>query len=220
MTPDLPPPPRAVLLDWDNTLVDTWPVIHDAMNVTLTAMGRRRWSFEETRRRVRRAMDEAFPDLFGDRWQEARDVFYRRFRSIHLDRLETRPGAADLLAALSRRGVYLGVVSNKRGENLRREAAHLGWETYFGRLVGAADAARDKPAPEVVELALSGSGIQPGEHVWLVGDTEIDLECAHNARCVPVLLRETPPKPEEFGEFGPKLHFRGCQELTALVLRL
>jgi phosphoglycolate phosphatase len=24
--------PRAILFDWDNTLVDTWPLIHTAMN--------------------------------------------------------------------------------------------------------------------------------------------------------------------------------------------
>ena len=32
--------PQAALFDWDNTLVDTWPVIHEAMNTTLSAMGR------------------------------------------------------------------------------------------------------------------------------------------------------------------------------------
>ena len=30
-----PPPPRAILFDWDNTLADNWAAIHGAMNVTL-----------------------------------------------------------------------------------------------------------------------------------------------------------------------------------------
>ncbi len=219
MTPELAAP-RAILLDWDNTLVDTWPVIHDAMNTALAAMNQPAWSFDETRQRVRRSMREAFPELFGEKWETARDVFYDRFRAIHLARLETRPGAQEMLDALSNRGLYLGVVSNKRGEHLRSEVAHLGWEAYFGRLVGATDAVRDKPAPEVVELALAGSGVTAGEEVWLIGDTGIDLECAHKSRCVPVLLRTSPPQPGEFGEFAPKLHFRDCEALTALVLRL
>ena len=29
--------PRAAIFDWDNTLVDTWPVIHESMNATLYA---------------------------------------------------------------------------------------------------------------------------------------------------------------------------------------
>ena len=48
--------PRAVLFDWDNTLVDTWATIHDAMNTTLTAMGHPTWTFDETRQRVRKAL--------------------------------------------------------------------------------------------------------------------------------------------------------------------
>ncbi len=219
MTPEMAAP-RAVLLDWDNTLVDTWPVIHDAMNVTLAAMEQPAWSFDETRQRVRRSMSEAFPELFGEKWETARDVFYHRFRAIHLEKLVTLPGAREMLDALSKRGFYLGVVSNKRGDNLRREVAHLGWEAYFGRLVGASDAVRDKPAPEAVELALAGSGVAAGEQVWFIGDTGIDLECAHKSRCVPILLRKSPPQPGEFDEFAPKLHFRDCKALTALALRL
>jgi phosphoglycolate phosphatase len=29
--------PRAILFDWDNTLVDTWPTILDALNTTFEA---------------------------------------------------------------------------------------------------------------------------------------------------------------------------------------
>ena len=32
-------PPKAVLFDWDNTLVDTWPCIGRATNITLETMG-------------------------------------------------------------------------------------------------------------------------------------------------------------------------------------
>src|SRR4029079_2421978 len=37
-------PPRAVLFDWDNTLVDNWATITEAFNATLTAMGHRPWT--------------------------------------------------------------------------------------------------------------------------------------------------------------------------------
>ena len=58
--------PRAFLFDWDNTLVDSWPIIHDALNVTLTAFGKEPWSLDETRSRVRKSMRDSFPKLFGD----------------------------------------------------------------------------------------------------------------------------------------------------------
>jgi len=209
--------PRAVLFDWDNTLVDTWPVIHEAMNTTLGHMGHPLWSPDETRERVRRSLREAFPDMFGARWEEARDVFYARFREIHLERLAVQPGAEDLLRVLAQRRVYLGVVSNKMGDHLRREAQHLGWSGHFARLVGATDAERDKPAAAPVHLALEGSGIPAGDSVWFVGDTEIDMECAHNAGCVPILVRNPPPGAGEFEKYMPLAHFSGCAALAALV---
>ena len=212
--------PKAIVFDWDNTLVDTWGVIHDAMNVTLTTFGLAPWTLEETRTRVRRSMRDAFPEMFGERWREAGDCFYARYTAVHLEKLVPCPGAEDMLGTLSRSGIYLGVVSNKLGKYLREEAEYLDWARYFGKIVGALDAPRDKPAADVVDLALEGSGIARGPEVWLAGDTEIDLECAHNAGCVPVLLRPSSPNPGEFNDFPPRSYVPDCQALCKLVLNL
>ena len=151
------PRPRAILFDWDNTLVDSWGVIHGAINATQLAMGHVPWTFEETRAKVRASARDAFPKMFGDRWEEAQKIFYETFQTTHLERLREMPGAGDLLTALSDAGVYLGVVSNKQGRYLRAEAEHLGWSRHFGQLVGATDAPRDKPAVDPVDMALAGS---------------------------------------------------------------
>jgi phosphoglycolate phosphatase len=187
------------------------------MNTTLRAMAHPEWTFAETQERVRRSLREAFPEMFGERWEDARKIFYARFREIHLELLATCAGAGEAVAELADCGVYLGVVSNKSGEHLRREAAHLGWDRYFGRIVGATDAARDKPAVEPVRMALAGSGVELGPDVWFVGDTGIDMECARNACLFPVLVREAPPQPGEFDGNAPRLHFHSCSGLAALV---
>lgn len=215
-----PKRPSAIIFDWDNTLVDTWPVIHDSMNTTLAQMGSPLWSIDETKERVRRSLREAFPDLFGDRWEIARDIFYERFRKIHLERLAVLDGAENLLKSFHEKDIYMGVVSNKSGENLRREADHLGWSRYFGQIVGAMDAKKDKPALEPVTMALAGSNIEPGTDVWFVGDTKIDMECAYNSGCLPILIRNLPPKSEEFGEFMPEMHFSSCDMLRTLASKL
>jgi phosphoglycolate phosphatase len=188
--------PRALLFDWDNTLIDSWA-------------------------RVRASARDSFPRLFGDKAPEATEVFYRTFEADHLVNLRAREGAGRMLRGLARENdVYLAVVSNKQGYLLRREAAHLQWEDYFDRLVGATDAPRDKPAPEAVELALEGSGLGPGPEVWLVGDTDIDLLCAVNSGCLPVLLRPAPPGRDEFREAPPKLHVASCEDLLNVVRAL
>ncbi len=213
-----PSRPRALLFDWDNTLVDTWPAIHHALNVTLTAMGRPAWSYEETKLRVRASARDSFPALFGARAEEAMEIFYGSFEASHLEQLRERDGASELLRGLTAAGRYwMGVVSNKRGDILRREAEHLAWNGYFGRIVGATDAARDKPAVEPVELALEGSGVPRGGEVWFVGDTDIDMLCAANTGCVSVLLRPEPPGDGEFGDNCPRIHVKCCAALAELL---
>jgi phosphoglycolate phosphatase-like HAD superfamily hydrolase len=65
--------------------------------------------------------------------------------------------------------------------NLHKEVAKLEWAGFFDVVIGAQDAARDKPAADPVLLALKDSGIAPSSEVWLVGDSVTDLECAKNA---------------------------------------
>lgn len=210
--------PRALLFDWDNTVVDTWQVIHHALSATFGAMGHAPWSLAETRRRVRASARDAFPALFGERAEEAMAIFYKTYEADHLNRLRERSGAGDMLSRLAESGYLLGVVSNKKGYLLRREAAHLGWAGLFYRVVGAGDAAQDKPAVEPVEMALEGSGLSRGPGIWFVGDTDIDMLCAVNAGCLPVLLRPEPPAAAEFGDAVPRRHVESCTALASLLV--
>ena len=206
--------PRAILFDWDNTLVDSWGTIHHALTATFTAMGHEPWSLIETKQRVRHSLRTSFPGLFGTRWQEAQRVYLDSFTAIHLERLTALEGAVALIEALRARALYLAVVSNKTGAILRREAEHLGWTGHFSRLVGAGDATADKPAAAAIALALQGSGIAPGEAVWYVGDTALDMECAANAGCVGVLLGTPDTEDAGLDRFPPALRFTACAALA------
>ncbi len=204
--------PRAIVFDWDNTLVDSWGTIHDALNFLMAAMDKPPWTIEETRERVRLSLREAFPAIFGDRWEEARQIYLDRFQAIHLARLTPLPGREAMLRLLAENGIYLSLVSNKTGDVLRREVEHLGWTALFGKIVGAGDAPSDKPHPAPVAMALRPSGIAPGDDVWFVGDTAVDMECALAAGCIPVLLGEAEPV-GEFAQFAPALTAADCAAL-------
>jgi phosphoglycolate phosphatase len=196
--------PRAIIFDWDNTLVDSWGTIHDALNFLMAAMEKPLWTIEETRERVRLSLRDAFPAIFGERWEEARQIYMDRFRAIHLERLMPLPGRDAMLHTLAADGHYLAIVSNKTGAVLRAEAEHIGWSSLFGSIVGAGDAHTDKPHCAPVKLALKPSGISPGPDVWFVGDTAVDMECAIVAGCIPVLLGVV-ESDDEFARFPPAL---------------
>jgi phosphoglycolate phosphatase len=208
----MPPKPRAILFDWDNTLVDTWPCIGKATNITLQAMGRDPWTESEIRERVAGSLRDTFPKIYGDRWDEARRIYYRAFEQVHLEMLAVLPGAVDILNTARARGLYLAVVSNKTGKYLRAEADHLGWTPWFRKLVGAQDAARDKPALDPVHLSLDGANVPLGPEVWFVGDAGIDVECGRAGGCTTVLVRG-----ESYDGPLPDVHVPDCGALLRVL---
>jgi len=179
--------PSAILWDWDNTLVDGWAAIEAGLNAAFLAFGMPAWGRAQVLGNVRKSLRESFPPLFGPEWERARDIFYAEVRARHLSVLDPMPGAAAALAAAGRIAPQ-AVVSNKQGPLLRAEAAHLGWEAHFGALVGAGDAARDKPDAAPLLMALARIGVAPSDRVWYVGDTALDMQAARAAGCRAVLL--------------------------------
>ena len=119
--------PRAVLFDWDNTLVNTWPTIVECYNNTFTALGLPLWTTQEVKDRAHGSLRDHFPKLFGERAGEAEKVFYETFSRIHLERLEPLPGAADLTRVA---GIEEQQVPGQR-HHLQRVLARAGGKQQF-----------------------------------------------------------------------------------------
>lgn len=200
--------PRAIIFDWDNTLVDSWGAIGEAINHTRALFGLQTWSHDEILTHCTRSARESFPDWFGDRWQEAWTEYYATFDKVRKRLgLTEANGASDLLRWLKAHDIPALVVSNKSGDYLRQEAAQLEWNSYFASLVGAHDAPRDKPAREHADRALILAGLEGGSDVWFIGDSEADIACARNAECTPVLIGEA----DRAKALGVALFFRDCR---------
>lgn len=183
--------PKAIIFDWDNTLVDTWPLIHSAIDETMVKMGKEPWGMQKVKENVHKSMRESFPAIFGNDWEKAGQIYKDHYHQNHLEKLVLLPNALELLNKIESLKITAFVVSNKVGATLRKEADHLGIKDKFFSLIGAHDAKEDKPSKKVVELALEGSDLDPRkDHIWFVGDSFIDIECALNSGCQPVLFHE------------------------------
>lgn len=182
------PKPKAVIFDWDNTLVDTWPIIHIALDTTLEKMGREKWGLEKVKNTVHKSLRESFPEIFGNEWEKAGEIYKTNYRSINLDKLRLLSKSLELVSFLEDEAITQFVVSNKMGPTLRMEVAKAGLEKKFFATVGSFDAASDKPSKDPVDLALLGSDLDPKkDEIWFIGDTIADIECAYNSGCRPIL---------------------------------
>jgi phosphoglycolate phosphatase len=204
--------PSVLLYDWDNTLVDGWAGITAALNAAFQEFGKPLWTADDTKNRVRVSLRESFPVMFGDRWEHARDVFYNTLTERHLQHVAPMPGVPDVLVAGE--AWPQGVVSNKAGVFLRREVVHLEWSRFFGPVVGAGDAAADKPDPAPIHMALNQLGLAANTSVWYMGDTALDMQAAKAAGVTAVLIGDA-------GHDGgveraaPHIHFNDAYDLCA-----
>ncbi len=114
------------------------------------------------------------------------------------------PEVAETLAALRRRGLRLGVVSNW-DPGLEHLLARLDLRAVFSVIIGSADVGVAKPDPRIFRLATEALGVAP-EQTLHVGDLyDYDIVGARTAGLIPVLVeRHTqrgsvfPPAPASY----------------------
>ena len=171
--------------------------------------------------RIKASLRDGFPLLFGERWREAIGIYRTAFEHAHLTSLREMPAAGAMLTGLR----DCRTLSRGRSATRRDAICASRPRILAGRAISDASSERriaetDKPTVAPVEMALAGSGLRRGADVWFVGDADIDMACAVNAGCTPVLLRERAPEADEFVSARPLGHVQNCAGLADLVAQL
>jgi phosphoglycolate phosphatase len=183
---------RSVIFDLDGTILDTIWDIARAMNAVLQARGydtspadeyRRRvgWGLSETVRRSLPPDDAADPDIVRAIAGEFK-VF------LHNDPVQDTvayPGIPELLRDLADAGVALLVHTNKPHTIAQAVITAIFPDIPFAEVLGQRDDVPPKPDPAGALQILARAGRTP-DGCWFVGDSEVDIETARNAGCVPV----------------------------------
>lgn len=174
---------RAVIFDWDGTLLDSTHHIVGALLGACRDLGLREPSREEAGwvigLSLQAALYKLVPDLTGDQAEH----FVERYKS-HFMRLQSDmtlfDGQAVLLRDLHAQGVVLGVATGKTRLGLDRSIQLLGLQGIF-QATRTADEARGKPDPDMLEQLLFELALAP-ESVLMVGDTTHDVLMARAAQ--------------------------------------
>jgi len=99
----------------------------------------------------------------------------------------TRPGTAEGLETLRRKGLLVAVISNADG-TVERLLAEAGLREHLEFVVDSGVVGIEKPDPRIFAIALERSGIAPRD-AWYVGDMyPVDVVGARGAGLEPVLL--------------------------------
>jgi phosphoglycolate phosphatase/AHBA synthesis associated protein len=172
--------PRAVLFDMDGVLVRS----NEVWFSVLEEAGRRFRGRPVTREEFLPTFGQGtLADLtvFGLRCtRQELDAFYEVEFARRLDQLWVNPEARPLLEALAGRSVGRAVVTNTAGALALAILERAGLAELLPVRATSDLVAHAKPAPDLVDLALQGLGLQPGE-AWMVGDSAYDRLAARAA---------------------------------------
>ena len=182
------------IFDLDGTLLDTLGDLAASVNFALRTHGMPEHSIDDVRRfvgnGVRRLMERAVPDGANNPHFAAAFATFREYYMHHsLDTTRPYEGILETLATLRERGCRLAVVSNKMRKATEELCRHFFPDT-IEVAIGEDEAAgiRKKPAPDTVFAALNSLHLTKESAVY-VGDSDVDIETAHNAGipCISVL---------------------------------
>ncbi len=182
---------KTVIFDLDGTLLDTLDDLMNAVNFAL-----REFSFpERTREEIRsfigngvvKLMERSTPDSTDPVTQEKCLAVFRKYYLEHMaDNTAPYKGIIPLLEKLKSEGIDTAVVSNKL------HSAVVGLcEDYFPSLIeiplGVSEENERKPSPLNVYRAMELLSSDK-ENTIYVGDSNVDVETAHNAslKCIGV----------------------------------
>jgi len=184
---------RAVLSDWDGTLLDSAEATFRSYQKLFGSFG---IAFDRAR----------FAETYSPDW-------YRTYAAVALARehwtaADSRwlelyaaeepsliSGAVEAVALVRGAGLAIGLVTSGSRKRVESDLGKLGAASLFDVLVCSEDAAHKKPHPDPLNRALARLGIGP-EHAACVGDSPEDIQMARAAGVFSVAIAGAFPNRE------------------------
>ncbi|PWC33005.1 phosphoglycolate phosphatase [Azospirillum sp. TSO35-2] len=192
----MPFPFSALVFDLDGTLIDSAPDMTRVLNRTLAEFDRPPLTEAQVRTMVgdgsAMLVRQAFAASGAPLTDDAVEPVLRHYLDTYYDddeRPVLYPDVAETLAALSDRGVRLGLCTNKPERITRKLLGLLGLEPLFGAVAGGDTLPVKKPDGRHLTWVLDRLGVagdQAAQHAAMIGDNANDVKAARAAG-VPVV---------------------------------
>lgn len=181
-----------ILFDWDNTLAESRTCLVATVNEILKKYNLPDWEHQKSRRDPNLSFRDNFPNVFGaEKAKKAYQEYAELYKKNVVHMLTSFPKVKETLEFLKARGKKIIILTNKDRKLLDFELPLLFEKSLFDRIVAGHEAEKDKPSPEQAWYALK-NWLKPEdfspEKVWIVGDSDMDSDCALAAKACPIRI--------------------------------
>lgn len=208
--------PSAIIFDFDDTLVDSRPIIHKALSATFDKFNISEEVITVKNIDFNRSLRDYFHQIFSNNLQEAAEAYYSYYNHFSKE-LSILEGAEKVLNLLLQNKVFTSIVSNKKGHILREEVINkFAWQHYFKSIIGSGDTEEDKPSIKPAIKSLEDANLSSYENVWLIGDSLVDVQTANNLGCKAILFSSS----SQPTDIQPNLSVSNHKELIELLNKI
>lgn len=209
------PRPRAILFDWDGTLLDSAETTFRCYRTLFAPYG---IDFDRELFTRTYAPDwyRTYEDigLAPELWKEADSRWLQIYRA---EPCELVAGARESLARIASTDVRAALVTSGSRSRIEADLDRLGLHEIFAAVVCGDDAARKKPHPEALQAALARLEVAASEAAY-VGDSPEDVAMARAADVFAVGVEGAFPNVEALRKSGPDLLARDLAQAVEELL--
>ena len=181
---------QLIVFDWDGTLMDSEARIVDCLRAAIADLDLAHRTDDQLRNIIGLGLQEALRTLYPELENQEHARLVAQYREHFLGNQKAASplfdGARELIEELYRQDYLLAVATGKGRVGLDKVLDETELRDFF-HYTRCADESFSKPHPQMMLDILDWLGIEANQAL-MVGDTEYDLQMAHNAgaNCVAV----------------------------------
>lgn len=169
---------KAIITDFDGTLVDTFEANFRAYKKAFRAVG-----LDLTAERYRESFGYRFERFMTEIGVNDNDTAYRikelkkEYYPQYFEYLKPNNALIALIASIKAMGVKTAIASTARRENLLNAVNYLGIAEHFDLIYAGVDVKQGKPSPEIYLKSMNALGVVPDETL-IFEDSQVGIEAA------------------------------------------
>lgn len=202
---------KALLFDWDGTLVDSAHLGLAAFEKTFSELGVV-FAHEVYEAKYSPNWYSTYEALGLPKnlWQTADDLWMQHYGEQSAPLID---GVGETLLALHTKGYQLGVVTSGSRSRVDREVQQSVLKDSFSIIICNEDIVNKKPDPEGLLLAMRAINVDPSQCAY-VGDAPEDVEMGRRGNVMTVGVRSTYPSSARVPTANPDLYLERITELV------
>lgn len=175
-------PYQLIVFDWDGTLMDSTGHIVSCMQEAISILELPNLSDSQISHIIGLGLNEAVMTLYPDADHQLITTLADKYREVWLNSPHETPlfdNARELIQKLAKQDCFLAVATGKSRRGLDKVLKMTDLGDYF-HATRCADECHSKPHPQMLEELMDHLGVEK-QQTLMIGDTEFDLQMAHNA---------------------------------------